>query len=262
MARHREHPELAQHVDLIAAHVLPYWEATPVADAVDFVLERARELKAAFPRKPLLLAEVGWPSNGRMRGSAEATPADQAICLRRLTNALNGEGYSYFQSSKPSTSPGRSAPKARWVPSVTTPTARPSSTSPGRWCRFPRRALAIVSAVLAVLAFTPAADRQFLAAPARADLPRRGLVRLRLGAGVDRLRLQPAVQHLVQPDRRRVAGRRRAGVVIVLFTEAHELAEAVWTRKRRRPFLPITARRPIGPRCRSTCPATTSRRNC
>ncbi|MDI2353401.1 glycosyltransferase NdvB, partial [Pseudomonas aeruginosa] len=53
---YREHPELAQHVDLIAAHVLPYWEATPVADAVDFVLERARELKAAFPRKPLLLA--------------------------------------------------------------------------------------------------------------------------------------------------------------------------------------------------------------
>ncbi|WP_043177562.1 hypothetical protein, partial [Pseudomonas aeruginosa] len=76
-----EYPELAQHVDLIAAHVLPYWEATPVADAVDFVLERARELKAAFPRKPLLLAEVGWPSNGRMRGSAEATPADQAIYL-------------------------------------------------------------------------------------------------------------------------------------------------------------------------------------
>lgn len=57
----------------------------------------------------------------------------------------------------------------------------------------------------------PAADRQFLAAPAREDLPRRGLVRLRLGAGVDRLRLQPAVQHLAQPDRRRVAGRRRAG---------------------------------------------------
>ena len=71
---YREHPELAQHVDLIAAHVLPYWEATPVADAVDFVLERARELKAAFPRKPLLLAEVGWPSNGACAAAPRRHP--------------------------------------------------------------------------------------------------------------------------------------------------------------------------------------------
>ncbi|WP_447532119.1 hypothetical protein, partial [Pseudomonas aeruginosa] len=65
---YREHPELAQHVYLIAAHVLHYWEATPVADAEDFVHERARELKAPFPRKPLLLAEVGSPSKASMRG--------------------------------------------------------------------------------------------------------------------------------------------------------------------------------------------------
>ena len=246
---YREHPELAQHVDLIAAHVLPYWEATPVADAVDFVLERARELKAAFPRKPLLLAEVGWPSNGRMRGSAEATPADQAIYLRRLTNALNGEGYSYFvieAFDQPWKVSAEGSVGAYWGvynadrkakfnftgPVVPIPAARPGHRLGGtRGTRL-----------------HPAADRQFLAAPARADLPRRGLVRLRLGAGVDRLRLQPAVQHLVQPDRRRVAGRRRAGVVIVLFTEAHELAEAVWTRKRRRPFLPITAAQAYRPK--------------
>ncbi|MCB6707610.1 hypothetical protein LI094_13885, partial [[Clostridium] saccharogumia] len=29
------------------------------------------------------------------------------------------------------------------------------------------------------------------------------------------------------------------GVFIVLLTEAHELAEAVWTHKRRREFLPV-----------------------
>ena len=49
-----------------------------------------------FPKKPLLLAEVGWPSNGRMRGGATATQADQAIYLRELTNALNKKGYNYF----------------------------------------------------------------------------------------------------------------------------------------------------------------------
>src|SRR5690606_21698471 len=75
----QKYPELAKHVDLIAAHVLPYWEFVPQEDSVDFVLERARELRKMFPKKPLLLAEVGWPSNGRTRGGAEATQADQAI---------------------------------------------------------------------------------------------------------------------------------------------------------------------------------------
>lgn len=34
----------------------------------------------------------------------------------------------------------------------------------------------------------------------------------------------------------------------MLFTEAHELAEAVWTHKRRRPFLPITAAQAYRPK--------------
>src|SRR5690606_4109143 len=64
----QEHPELAGHVDLIAAHVLPYWEFVPMEDSGEFVLERARDLRKLFPKKPLLLSEVGWPSNGRTRG--------------------------------------------------------------------------------------------------------------------------------------------------------------------------------------------------
>ncbi len=92
----QKYPELARHVDLIAAHVLPYWEFIPREDSVDFVLERARELKKQFPKKPLLLAEVGWPSNGRTRGGAEADQAEQAIYLRTLVNKLNAKGFNYF----------------------------------------------------------------------------------------------------------------------------------------------------------------------
>src|SRR5690606_28814537 len=92
----QEHPELAGHVDLIAAHVLPYWEFVPMEDSGEFVLERARDLRKLFPKKPLLLSEVGWPSNGRTRGGAEADQAEQAIYLRTLVNALNAKGYNYF----------------------------------------------------------------------------------------------------------------------------------------------------------------------
>ncbi len=91
-----EHPELAKHVDLIAAHVLPYWEFIPMDKAGQFVLDRARDLEKMFPKKPLLLSEVGWPSNGRMRGGADASPADQAIYLRTLVNKLNRQGFNYF----------------------------------------------------------------------------------------------------------------------------------------------------------------------
>ncbi|MEB0170224.1 beta-(1-3)-glucosyl transferase, partial [Pseudomonas sp. CCC4.4] len=91
-----KYPELAKHVDLIAAHILPYWEFIPVDKAGQFVLDRARELKKMFPKKPLLLSEVGWPSNGRMRGGADATQSDQAIYLRTLVNKLNRQGYNYF----------------------------------------------------------------------------------------------------------------------------------------------------------------------
>src|SRR5471032_2264180 len=91
-----KYPELAKHVDLVAAHILPYWEFIPVNQAGQFVLDRARELRHMFPKKPLLLSEVGWPSNGRMRGGADATQADQAIYLRTLVNKLNRQGYNYF----------------------------------------------------------------------------------------------------------------------------------------------------------------------
>lgn len=91
-----KYPDLANYVDVIAAHVLPYWEKVPAGPSVQFVLERAKELKKAFPKKPLLLAEVGWPSHGRDRGTAEADVSDQAIYLRTLLNKLNQAGYQYF----------------------------------------------------------------------------------------------------------------------------------------------------------------------
>ena len=91
-----KYPDLAKHVDVIAAHILPYWEKIPAGPSIDYVLERAKDLKHQFPKKPLLLAEVGWPSHGRDRGTAEADVADQAIYLRTLLNKLNRAGYQYF----------------------------------------------------------------------------------------------------------------------------------------------------------------------
>jgi exo-beta-1,3-glucanase (GH17 family)/cellulose synthase/poly-beta-1,6-N-acetylglucosamine synthase-like glycosyltransferase len=91
-----EHPELADHVDYIAAHLLPYWEGIPADAAVDYVAERYEELKKAFPNKPIVIGEVGWPSNGRTRKAAEASPANQAKFLRRFLAHAEKEKYTYY----------------------------------------------------------------------------------------------------------------------------------------------------------------------
>jgi len=90
------HPELAREVDFIAIHVLPYWEGVPVDQAVGYVLDHYRRIQAAFPHKKVVLSEVGWPSDGRTRGAAEASPANEGEFLRAFLNAADREGLDYY----------------------------------------------------------------------------------------------------------------------------------------------------------------------
>ena len=79
-----EHPELAEHVDYLAVHMLPYWEGIAIDEAVDYIEQRMDELRQRFPDKPIVIAEVGWPSNGRTLKAAVASEAAQAKFLRRF----------------------------------------------------------------------------------------------------------------------------------------------------------------------------------
>jgi exo-beta-1,3-glucanase (GH17 family)/cellulose synthase/poly-beta-1,6-N-acetylglucosamine synthase-like glycosyltransferase len=114
------HPELARHVDFIGVHLLPYWEGIHVDRAVDFVVERMQLLAKTFPDKPIVIAEVGWPSDGRirefaavsrgfetsteqsgrfddrLRASAIASVSNQAMFLRRFLQRAQQEGYVYY----------------------------------------------------------------------------------------------------------------------------------------------------------------------
>lgn len=80
------HPEIADAVDIVAYHALPYWEDVPVA--ADRALEHVRwvsvRMQARFPGQPTWLAETGWPSVGRDRGAARAGRLEQARVLRAL----------------------------------------------------------------------------------------------------------------------------------------------------------------------------------
>jgi exo-beta-1,3-glucanase (GH17 family)/cellulose synthase/poly-beta-1,6-N-acetylglucosamine synthase-like glycosyltransferase len=91
-----EHPELVEHVDYIAVHMLPYWEGVHVDKAVDYVASRMGELRVRFPDKPIVIAEVGWPSHGRTKKSAVASPANEATFLRRFLDHAEIEQYTYY----------------------------------------------------------------------------------------------------------------------------------------------------------------------
>ncbi|HVI51385.1 MAG TPA: glycosyltransferase [Candidatus Sulfotelmatobacter sp.] len=89
------HPELVREADFIALHVLPYWEGIPVEDAVDYVMGEVQAVKNIYPDKPIMLAEVGWPSAGKGRQQSEPSVINQARFLRRFLNQAEETGLDY-----------------------------------------------------------------------------------------------------------------------------------------------------------------------
>jgi exo-beta-1,3-glucanase (GH17 family)/cellulose synthase/poly-beta-1,6-N-acetylglucosamine synthase-like glycosyltransferase len=90
------YPELAQHVDYIGVHLLPYWEGVPVDAAVDYSFAQFKRLQQTFPHKPIVIAEIGWPSRGRTRESAVASVANEALFLRRFLHRAEREQIKYY----------------------------------------------------------------------------------------------------------------------------------------------------------------------
>ncbi len=90
------YPELADHVDYITVHMLPYWEGIDVDIAVDYIVDKMEQLEAAFPDKKILIGEVGWPSDGRTREAAVASEANEALFLRRFLHRADELNYDYF----------------------------------------------------------------------------------------------------------------------------------------------------------------------
>ncbi|MDO8939991.1 MAG: glycosyltransferase [Methylicorpusculum sp.] len=90
------HPELANEVDYIAVHILPYWEGISVEAAVDYIFFRYNAMKEAFPNKPIVITEVGWPSDGQAFKHATPSLTNQAKFLRQFLNRASKEKVNYY----------------------------------------------------------------------------------------------------------------------------------------------------------------------
>jgi exo-beta-1,3-glucanase (GH17 family) len=87
--------EIADDVDFVAVHVLPYWEDAPVRaeDAARHVDDIRKEMVRAFPGKEILIGEAGWPSQGRMRDHALPSRINQASFFSELLTLSRQEGF-------------------------------------------------------------------------------------------------------------------------------------------------------------------------
>jgi exo-beta-1,3-glucanase (GH17 family) len=87
--------EIAEEVDFVTVHVLPYWEDAPVRaeDAAAHVDDIRKEMAKTFPGKEILIGEAGWPSQGRMRDHALPSRINQARFFSELLTLARQEGF-------------------------------------------------------------------------------------------------------------------------------------------------------------------------
>ena len=231
-----KNPELATHVDYITIHLLPYWEGIGVEKSVGYSIDKFREVQARFPDKPVVIGEVGWPSNGRTREKAVASEGNEALFLRRFLAWAEKERVPYYimeAFDQPWKGQSEGAVGAYW--GVYDAARRPKFEFTKPIHRLPQwQALAAVSVVLA-------AAMLFWFYMHSGTLKNRGrsflaLIVYATSALTTWILFDYSQQYLTATS---VAvgvllflG--MLGVIAVLLAEAHEWAEAHWVRLRRR----------------------------
>lgn len=91
-----KNPELVKHVDYIAVHLLPYHEGVPIENAAQYAVERYQALMEAYPRKKIVITEIGWPSRGPKIGAAVASEVNQARFVREFLAKNVTQDYDYY----------------------------------------------------------------------------------------------------------------------------------------------------------------------
>lgn len=89
-------PEIGQYVDVIFVHLLPYWENVDVRGSLQSSEKFYNHIQGEFPDKQIVVGEAGWPSEGRTRGRAEASAANEAYFLRGFVQFAMEKGWDYY----------------------------------------------------------------------------------------------------------------------------------------------------------------------
>ena len=89
-------PEIGEYVDVIFVHLLPYWENVDITGSLRATQNFYNHIQGEFPDKQVVVGEAGWPSEGRTRGRAEATAANEGYFLRGFVQFAQEKGWDYY----------------------------------------------------------------------------------------------------------------------------------------------------------------------
>ena len=91
------HDSLAQEVDFVTVHILPFWEDDPVdiEHALEHVIATRSHVGEHFAGKPILIGETGWPSAGRQREESKPSRVNQARYIREFVHRAHAEDWDY-----------------------------------------------------------------------------------------------------------------------------------------------------------------------
>jgi len=237
-----KNPELVNHVDYLAVHMLPYWEGVSVDVAVDYVMERLKLLQVTYPNKPIVITEVGWPSHGRIRQGAVASDANEAIFLRQFLQRASSEKYIYYLMEafdQPWKVESEGAVGAYW--GVYDVERQPKFAFTDPVVKVPNwRVLAGISVGLAAVIFAlMLLDSNTLRKRGRGFL---AVVVYTVATASVWIIYDYTQQYLsvgsIAVGILLLIG--MSGVIVVLLAEAHEWVEAHWVKSRRRTLQPVT----------------------
>jgi len=98
-------PSLADEVDFITIHMLPYWEDEPIGvdrrepDGTPSIQKHLLDIyhivQARFPGKKIVIGETGWPSDGRMRSDARPGRVEQVRFFSLFRAIAEREHFDY-----------------------------------------------------------------------------------------------------------------------------------------------------------------------
>lgn len=92
-----KNPRLLDEVDFVTVHFLPYWEDEPIGvkHAMPHIMDVYRIVVQRLPGKPVLVGEVGWPSQGRSRREAVPSRIEAATFIADFMRLAQKEGFDY-----------------------------------------------------------------------------------------------------------------------------------------------------------------------
>ena len=87
-------------VDVVLANYYPFWEGRSVTYAMAYVHRWHQQLASAYPIRPVIVSEIGWPSSGNPIGAAVPSPENASFYWLNFVSwaRANNVSYLYFST--------------------------------------------------------------------------------------------------------------------------------------------------------------------